>query len=304
MSNDKPRILVVDDTPDNLHLLAEILGEDYEVLIATGGQRALELAHRTNQRPDLILLDIMMPGMSGFETCRQLKESDATRDIPIIFVTAKDGQEDEARGLSLGAVDYITKPFHLSIVVARVRNHITLKLKSDRLERHANLDGLTDIANRRRFDETLGKEWLRAIRDERELGLILMDVDCFKQFNDQYGHGEGDECLRRLARALQGALSRPGDLLARYGGEEFAVILPDTGEEGVRNIGLRLLGAVSGLRIPHRGNTTAGCVTLSIGCATTRPDREKNPRQLIDSADALLYQAKEAGRNCMRAGTL
>jgi len=201
-------------------------------------------------------------------------------------------------------VDYVTKPFHLPIVLARVRSHVNLKLKSDRLERYANLDGLTDIANRRRFDETLGKEWLRAIRDERELSLAILDVDCFKQFNDIYGHGEGDECLRRLARALCGALARPADLLARYGGEEFAVILPDTDADGCRNIGQRLQATVRDLRIPHKGNSAADVVTISIGCATTLPRRGMIARQLLDAADELLYAAKEAGRNCLRAGYL
>ena len=301
MANNRPRILIIDDTPDNIHVLAKALSLEYQVQVATDGPRALQIAQRPEQQPDLILLDIMMPNMSGLEVCRRLKEQEATQHIPVVFVTALDGMTDETSGLELGAVDYISKPFHLPIVLARIRNHINLKLKTDLLERYANLDGLTNIANRRRFDEAIDKEWRRASRYGQVLSLALIDVDCFKQYNDTYGHGEGDVCLYRIARALDMVLTRPGDLLARYGGEEFAAILPSTEPEGAKTIAMRLREAVMALDIPHAGNEAAQVVTISVGCASVRPNKDVPFRQLLDTADSLLYVAKAAGRNCVRA---
>lgn len=294
---EKPRVLIVDDTPANLHLLAEALSDDHEVIIATHGARCLELAARPRHKPHLILLDVMMPDLGGFEVCRRLKADKATRDIPVIFVTARGDSADEALGLSLGAVDYVAKPFHLPIALARIRNHVNLKVKADLLERHANLDSLTDIPNRRRFDETLAGEWRRAAREGQPLSLVLLDVDHFKLFNDTYGHGEGDACLRRIARALCETLTRPGDLCARYGGEEFAAILPSTDLEGARNLSEMLRQAVLELAIAHAGNPPHDVVSVSIGCATVRPRPGVIPRQLLDVADGMLYQAKAAGRN-------
>ncbi len=298
--SDTPRVLIVDDTPANLHVLAEALSDDYELSIATDGARGLELARRREQRPHLILLDVMMPGLSGFEVCRQLKQDRATRDIPVIFVTARGDPEDETLGLSLGAVDYVAKPFHLPIVLARIRNHVNLKIKADLLERHANIDGLTDIPNRRRFDEALAGEWRRAQREDKPLALILLDVDHFKRYNDNYGHGEGDLCLRRIARALCDTLTRPGDLCARYGGEEFAAILPGTDLDGALNIAERLRQNILRLGIPHAGNAPLDIASVSIGCACARPSTGGYPRRLLDLADSMLYEAKAAGRNLVR----
>jgi len=301
MPLEPPRILIVDDAPDNIHLLADALEPEYIVLVAMDGQRALEIANRPEQPPDLILLDVMMPDMGGYEVCRQLKAMARTRDIPVIFVTARGAPEDEAKGLNLGAVDYISKPLHLPIVLARIRNHINLKLKSDLLDRLAKLDGLTNIANRRRFDEVLDLEWRRAVREGGSLSMIMLDVDCFKEFNDVYGHGEGDQCLRRVARAMRGALTRPGDLLARYGGEEFAAILPDTDLDGAHNIGERMRAAVQALDIRHQHNQTVDVVTVSVGCASVQPSPQMTDRGLIETADAMLYTAKKAGRNRVSA---
>ncbi len=301
MPLEQPRILIVDDAPDNIHLLADALEQEYIVLVAMDGQRALDIANRPEQQPDLILLDVMMPDMGGYEVCRQLKAVVRTRDIPVIFVTARDSPEDEAKGLNLGAVDYISKPLHLPIVVARIRNHINLKLKSDLLDRLAKLDGLTNIANRRRFDEVLDQEWRRAVREGQPLSMIMLDVDCFKEFNDVYGHGEGDQCLRRVALAMRGALTRPGDLLARYGGEEFAAILPDTDLDGARNIGERMRTAVQALAIRHQHNQACAVVTVSAGCASAQPSPQMSARGLVETADAMLYAAKQAGRNRVAA---
>lgn len=299
-SPEKPRVLIVDDTPANLHVLAEALSGEHEVLIANNGERGLALANRENLKPHLILLDVMMPGLSGFDVCRRLKENEATRDIPVIFVTARDGLDDEARGLTLGAVDYVAKPIHLPIALARIRNHIALKIKADLLDRYANLDGLTDIPNRRRFDEALNNEWRRAVREQRPISLLLADVDHFKQYNDNYGHGEGDACLRRIALALREVLSRPGDLAARYGGEEFAGVLPATDLDGALGLCEELRLKVAGLAIPHRQNPPAGVVTISIGCVTAWPRRELAARKLLDIADTMLYEAKAAGRDRVR----
>jgi PleD family two-component response regulator len=198
---EKPLILIVDDTPTNVRVLAEALRKDYRIKVANGGQAALDLI-ASQGVPDLILLDIMMPTMDGYEVCRRLKEDPATKNVPVVFVTAKADIMDEEIGLKLGAVDYIAKPFHLPIIAARIHNHISLKLKSDLLESLAMLDGLTSIPNRRRFDEALHDEWLRARRAGQTISLIMADIDHFKRYNDHYGHGAGDICLIKVANAL------------------------------------------------------------------------------------------------------
>ena len=187
----KPTVLVVDDTPDNLALMSALLKDDYKVKIANNGEKALRIV--TEHPPDLILLDIMMPGMDGYEVCRRLQDDPATRRIPIIFVTAKGDTEDEKKGLDLGAVDYISKPYQITIVKARVRTHVRLKQQADLLESLAMIDGLTHIPNRRRFDEVLDAEWRRSCRDATPLALLMVDIDFFKGYNDHYGHVMGGD---------------------------------------------------------------------------------------------------------------
>lgn len=296
MNNQKPMILIVDDKPANIHILAEALGSQYDITVATSGKLALELIGRAN-KPDLILLDIIMPEMDGYEVCNRIKENDATKDIPVIFVTARNAPSDEEHGFNLGVVDYISKPYNLPIVLARVRNHLKLKLKSDMLESLAMLDGLTGIPNRRRFDEIIGMEWRRAVRSGRSLSLVMMDIDFFKQYNDNYGHGAGDNCLIKVASALARCLSRPGDLVARYGGEEFIALLPLTDEAGAFTIAKRFLSEIDSLMIPHAYSEAAGYVTISAGCASIIPTRTTSHKLLLQSADTLLYEAKKNGRN-------
>lgn len=294
--DNRPLILVVDDTPTNIQVLAEALRTDYRVRVAGSGKAAFDIIAKLGA-PDLILLDVMMPDMDGYEVCRRLKQQPETRNIPVIFVTAKSDVVDEELGLRLGAVDYIIKPFHLPIVMARVRNHISLKMKTDLLESQAMLDGLTSIPNRRRFDEALENEWKRAHRSGLPLSLIMLDIDFFKRYNDNYGHGAGDECLKKVAASLAGAIDRPSDLVARYGGEEFVALLPETEAEGTRNIAEHIRSAVESLGLPHQYSDVSGNVTVSVGYACLIPGTEGGQTELLRLADEKLYAAKESGRN-------
>lgn len=290
-----PSILIVDDMPANLQLLAEALNPDYRIRVANQGSKALDIA-RSETPPDLILLDIMMPDLDGYQVCQQLKNDERTSTIPVIFVTAKSSVDDEAYGLSLGAVDYITKPFHLPVVRARVKTHVNLKLKTDLLEQLALIDGLTYVPNRRRFDQALEQEWARACRERQPLALAMLDVDHFKAYNDHYGHGAGDDCLREVAKTLKDALQRPGDLVARYGGEEFALLMPNTETSGGCMIAERARRAVAEAAVPHAYSSAAAHVTISVGVAALHP-RQGDAQPLLEAADQALYQAKQTGRN-------
>ena len=293
---ERARVLVVDDAAANIRMLAAALRDEHQILVATNGSDGLRIA-ATPPHPDLILLDVVMPDLDGYAVCRTLKEADATRHIPVIFITARSEEEDETHGLELGAVDYITKPFSLAIVRARVRTHLELKRHRDRLEALSSLDGLTGVPNRRRFDELLDREWRRAMRDLRELSVVMCDLDHFKGYNDTYGHAAGDACLRSVAGALDAELRRAADWLARYGGEEFAVVLPGHGREAAAARAEGLREAVAGLVIEHRASSVADHVTLSLGVATRIPSRTSTPEALLKLADEALYRAKSAGRN-------
>ena len=296
MSNENNAVLIVDDMTSNIQVLANALQDDYRIKVATNGERALEICH-SDSPPDLILLDIMMPDMDGYEVCRRLKSDTATSSIPVIFVTALTEATDEEKGLNLGAVDYITKPFHLPIVKARVRNHLSLKLKTDLLEEMSHIDGLTHIANRRNFDEVMDKEARRVARIPQPISLIMLDIDYFKPFNDNYGHGLGDECLVQVAKAMRGVIKRPNDLLARYGGEEFAVVLPETPLEGALKVAEDLREAVDSMNFPHAYSKVTDHVTISLGVASNEFDQEISVEDLLKQADQALYKAKKAGRN-------
>lgn len=291
-----PTVLVVDDIPENLDILIEnFRDEDIEILVALHGKDALRLVKE--HKPDLVLLDIMMPGLSGYEVCKQLKANPELSDIPIIFITAMDEMDDEAFGLSLGAIDYITKPFSVPILKARVRNHLELKMKTDLLAKLACLDGLTGIPNRRHFDEMLKKEWSRGIRNGKPMSLIMIDVDYFKSYNDTYGHGQGDVCLQKVVSVFQTLLKRSSDVLARYGGEEFVVVLPETHAEQAHSIAEQLRLGVVEQDILHTSSDAAPHLSVSVGCATMLPSSDIEPECLLELADKYLYEAKKQGRN-------
>jgi len=290
------RILIVDDERHNIKILTDLLRKDYKIMAAKTGEKALIAAQGPNP-PDLILLDVMMPGINGYEVCKRLKADSRTLHIPVIFVTALDASDDETRGFELGAVDYITKPFKPVVVKARVNTHILLKMKTDILNRFAFLDGLTKIPNRRIFDITLKKEMLRAARNKLSISLILLDIDFFKKYNDFYGHVEGDDCLQKVAKAVEGCIRRPYDFAARYGGEEFAIILPETGIDGAGEIAENIRHTVEQLKIQHATSDVSDHVSISLGIATILGHRDVVPVDLIKTADACLYKAKEDGRN-------
>jgi diguanylate cyclase (GGDEF)-like protein len=290
-----PRLLVVDDQPINLQALYQTFQKDHQVLMATNGEQALKLT--LSQQPDLLLLDVVMPGMDGHEVCRRLKADDATRDIPVIFVTAHHDEAAETQGLALGAVDFISKPINPAIVRARVRTHITLKAQSDLLRQWVYVDGLTGMRNRRCFDERLSSEWGRAVRNGSDLSVVMVDVDFFKRYNDHYGHQAGDLCLRQVASCLRQTLKRPGDLAARYGGEEFACLLPDTDLVGSMDLARQLGNAVQALNIEHAASSVASVVTVSLGVCSTSGNTPGSADELLREADGALYRAKAEGRN-------
>ncbi len=292
----KPTLMIVDDMAANIKMLANLLKADYHIQAAKTGHKALEMA-QSHTPPDLILLDVKMPDMDGYEVCNRLKNHAATSRIPVIFVTAMDEVRDQTHGLSLGAVDYITKPFHAEIVRARVKTHMTLKHQNDQLETLSHIDGLTQVANRRCFDQALRHEIKRHSRNGRPLGLIILDIDFFKPFNDHYGHGKGDECLVQVATTLQAVIKRPSDLFARYGGEEFVALLPDTTQQGVLQIAEAMRQAVINLNFPHAYSQVADHVTISIGCVSQTVATTTTPEDVLNTADSALYAAKRQGRN-------
>jgi len=295
----KGKVLLVDDIKANINILKVSLSKDYDISVAYDGESALKQV--VKDPPDLILLDVQMPGISGYEVCRRLKEDKDTEKIPIVFVTSKTEEENETKGLELGAIDYITKPFSMPIVKARVKNLMQMKKQQDLLEMLSSVDGLTGIPNRRFFDQMLHKEWQRAIRAKTHLSIIMIDIDFFKKYNDHCGHVSGDECLKSVAKALSEALLRPQDFVARYGGEEFVTVLPDTHIAGALAIGEKMRMSVKGLGIPHSLSPVADVVTISAGIANILPTNGILPGILIEGADKALYKAKKESRDACKA---
>lgn len=289
-------VLIVDDAPVNIRMLVLALKDTYRVRVANGGPKALEIA-RSQDPPDIILLDVKMPEVDGYEVCRRLKQNPQTMQIPIIFVTTRGSSRDEAFGLNLGAVDYISKPFSIPVVRARVRTHLQLKRHRDKLESLAMIDGLTGIANRRSFDQTIEHEWRRAQRTDTHLSLIMIDIDEFKKYNDNYGHGAGDECLRLVACTIESTMRRSGDFVGRYGGEEFVVFLPNCDLEGAMEVAEQIRLKIKNLNIPHRFSKVTDHITVSLGCKSMKHESGTTSTELLQKADQALYQAKEQGRD-------
>ncbi|MGD2180972.1 diguanylate cyclase [Lusitaniella coriacea] len=316
-SQENPIILIVDDTPSNLQFLFTYLeNKNYRVFVAQHGKQALTISESI--RPDLILLDILMPGLSGFEVCQKLKAKQETEDIPIIFLTALSEPSNKVQGFESGGVDYVTKPIAPNELLARIQTHLTLR-KTQRLlkERNEKLsqlseelivanqkleelsfsDPLTKTFNRRHFEVQLNQDWNRLVRYPDSLSIILCDVDYFKVYNDTYGHPAGDRCLQQVAGAIVSTVKRPSDWVARYGGEEFIVVLPRTPIRGALKIAQAIRSQVKALEIPHESSSACSVVTLSLGVASVVPTHKTSPLLVVKAADTALYQAKTQGRD-------
>lgn len=292
----KPTILVVDDMTTTLLLIHDLLKDTYEVKIAKSGTKALEILESPNDI-DLILLDIEMPDINGYDVCKRIKNNETIKNIPIIFITGRTSQEDEEYGLNLGAIDYITKPFNKAIVKLRIKNYLDLKIKNDMLEKLSMYDGLTNIRNRRFFDETFEKTFNEIKRDKKSLAVLMIDIDFFKPYNDNYGHGQGDETLRKVAKALEKTIKRASDFVARYGGEEFVILLKDINKDGVEAVANNLLNAIRELKITHEFSKIEKYVTVSIGASFYNSSSDITKLELLLKADETLYSVKNSGRN-------
>lgn len=290
----RPKILAVDDQSFNLKIIVDIFKADFEVFIATSGRQAIEKAGQV--LPDIILLDIKMPDVSGYDVCQQLKADPISSRIPIIFLTSQHDEADEVEGFMLGASDFISKPINAIIVRARVEAHLTAKLQSDYLKRVALVDQLTGVGNRRKYEEEIRRCWNICWREHMPLAVLLLDIDHFKKYNDHYGHQGGDECLATVAGAIQTSLKRPLDSVSRYGGEEFVCILPFTPLEGASQLGESVCEGVRKLGLVH-AESVVGIVTVSIGISAVVPVSEEGHLALIELADSQLYQAKRLGRD-------
>ncbi len=291
-------ILIVEDDTAIQALLTAVLSVNYDLTVIGTGQEALN--QMATGAFDLILLDVGLPDMDGFTVCRQLKSDTRTREVPVIFLTSRNSAQDEVKGLEAGGIDYIAKPINPAILWARVNKHVELKHSRDALSQMARLDGLTGLSNRRTFDDILDREWRRLARVGQHLSIIMFDVDHFKLYNDTYGHGPGDVCLKKIARCAVDALQRPADMVARYGGEEFVAVLPDTQVAGAEAVAQAIRENVAAQNIPHEKSPTAKHVTVSLGHI---PKIGRPPTDLVTAADHALYEAKKTGRDRAVAGT-
>jgi diguanylate cyclase (GGDEF)-like protein len=291
-------VLIVNSDSVNIALLSEVLEKDYAIAFAQTGAGALKRAEE--EKPDLILLDLLLPDTSGFDLFLNLKTMSEAREAPVIFTADSPNVEDEEKGLILGAVDYIAKPFNKAVVRARVGTQLKIVKQIRTIERLGLIDALTDIPNRRCFDMRIRDEWRRTWRRQSFLSILMLDVDKFKNYNDRYGHPQGDLLLQFVGKTLASCIHRPTDMPARMGGEEFAVILGDTSREGAVVVAENIRAAIAAGRVPYTDFEGVVCdtsVTVSIGINSLVPGPEMLIDEFIQKADKNLYIAKETGRN-------
>ncbi len=320
-TDDQMRVLLVDDQRIIVEAVRRMLAGDPDIAFHAVTDPGAAVAAALAQRPTVILQDLVMPDADGFEMIRAYRAEEALRDVPVIVLSAKDEPSLKAHGFAVGANDYLVKlPDRLELV-ARIRHHSAgyisglqrdaayrslhasqeaLAHANEELQKLAALDGLTGIANRRRFDEAARYEWQRGRRHGMPLSLLLCDVDSFKLYNDYFGHPAGDLCLKKTAAVLTNQLKRPADLAARYGGEEFALLLPETDMDGALALAEACRAELERLVLPHP-RAECGVVTMSIGVACTVPGENRSLEELIEAADSALYAAKRGGRNRVQA---
>ncbi len=311
-------VLLVDDQMMVAEGIRRMLVEESDIEFHYCGdpKKAVEMAEKV--KPTIILQDLIMPDIDGYTLVDQYRSNDATKNIPIIVLSTKEDPEDKSLAFERGANDYLVKLPDKIELIARIRAQskgyltqlqrdaaflalrkiqVELEQSNEELQKLSSLDGLTGIANRRRLDEFLQNECLRSARENTILSFILIDIDFFKPYNDNYGHLAGDGCLRKVATALSEIVNRPADLVARYGGEEFGVILPNTDVKGASKLAEILRKKIKALAIPHEHSEAGKCVTISMGVATKVACESSSPMDIIDMADRALYEAKDAGRD-------
>lgn len=290
-------ILIVDDDPSVIMATSKALDGLGRIIFATDGSSALKLAE--SEAPDIILLDVEMPGMSGFDVCQVLQAKEQTANIPIIFITSHNETGFEEKVFNHGATDFISKPLNPRVVAARTKAHIAHKQAIDRLQFLSLTDSLTGLNNRRALDEKLAMEWQRSKRNGQSLSLLMLDIDEFKKYNDHFGHLEGDNCIKKFADVLSKSVRRPADFTARYGGEEFVIILPDTEITGAHILGENIIKNIIEQAVTHAPSAEREIVTLSIGCCVFSSTTHISPELLLETADKALYLAKQQGRCCI-----
>ncbi len=288
------KILIIDDSPLQVAQLKDILSDEYDIDIEQSAEDGFELARAGNY--SLILLDVVLPGMDGFTLLKILQEESNTKTVPVIMITTLSDIEHEQRGLTLGAVDYISKPFSPLIVKARVDTHIKLYNYRRQVEQQSKTDQMTGIANRRRHDEYSVEKWKESVRLQPPFSICMFDIDHFKSFNDTFGHPAGDKVIASVAKTIASYLHRSTDFFARYGGEEFVAILLGDDSDKVFEYIKTIRQAVEDLHIPHNPSVSEW-VTVSIGGITIIPEADKSYDFYLKIADAMLYDAKKFGRN-------
>lgn len=304
------KVLIIDDAESSLSLTSEyVMQAGYDVITASNGIEGLQAFNLCH--PDLVLLDVNMPNMDGYECARRIRQAcrEDNQWIPIIFLSALITDDAVVKGIESGGDDYLLKPISQAVLQAKLlameriaKMRKDLHEASERLRKLSSIDGLTQLYNRRHFDEALNMEMAQADRTGAPLSLLLCDVDHFKAFNDYYGHLHGDDALIAVAGALQQAAKRPHDVVARFGGEEFAILLPATARQGAAKVASELVRGIAALGIDHAASPSADCLTVSIGVSTYRPNRGKiGADKVINSADMALYEAKQTGRNQARS---
>ena len=285
-------ILIVDDTVLNIDILSEALDE-YDIIETTNGKDAIEIAEEENV--DLILLDVMMPELDGFEVCKILKENHNTKDIPIIFITAMIDEDSIAKAYDVGGSDYISKPFKIKELLARVKMQFRLQDLQNELKLLASTDSMTKLYNRRHFFKVSNHIVSSAKRSKEDLFIIMVDIDKFKNINDTYGHGIGDEVIIKLANILHDS-QRKSDISCRYGGEEFVMLLTNTSVDGANSVAEKLRKSVETSVIKLENNQELQ-FTISLGVSQVDVEHDDNLDKAINRADIGLYQSKENGRN-------
>jgi len=290
----KNSLLLVDDDNIQLFALSSILESEYTIYMAKNGEEAVEKAKKC--LPDLILLDIVMPKMDGYQTVLELRKYEKTKNIQIIFITSLDDDQNEIKGLSFHAIDYICKPYNIEIVKLRIQNNMERINQFRFVEKSSFLDNLTGLPNRRSFESKIGKDWKQSIREQKHISILLLDLDKFKSVNDTYGHQQGDIVLKHVSNVFMQVLKRGSDFVARWGGEEFAALLYNTPLEEAVKIAEVIRSEVEKANIPC-GEENFIKITISIGINSQIPEKSSSMEDFIKKADMALYAAKQNGRN-------